>query len=159
MDTNKPLLSALFFIGLSFWGIQLAQAATTENTLNPLESFKTILPDLPSAYQEQPSNPAADKPLQDYALTLFTRVKTGAVATFQQALSEIEGLGDIVSQTGFLGLLGTVFHPVIDESKTAELKAALPTAAWLFLSGMLGILGLKKRSNLLDTKSVLNPVR
>ncbi|MGZ0077092.1 hypothetical protein [Methylomonas sp. YC3] len=153
MDTNKPLLSALFFIGLSFWGIQLAQAATTENTLNPLESFQTILPDLPSAYQEQPLNPLADKPLQDYALTLFTRVKTRAVVTFQQALSDIAGLGDMVSQMGLLGLLGTVFQPVIDESKTAELKAALPTAAWFFLSGMLGVLGLKKRSNLLDTKA------
>ncbi|MEI8571047.1 hypothetical protein JWZ98_01740 [Methylomonas sp. EFPC1] len=159
MDTNKPLLSALFFIGLSFWGIQLAQAATTENTLNPLESFQTILPDLPSAYQEQPLNPVADKPLQDYALTLFTRVKTRAVVTFQQALSDIAGLGDMVSQMGLLGLLGTVFQPVIDESKTAELKAALPTAAWFFLSGMLGVLGLKKRSNLLDTKAVLNSVR
>lgn len=158
MDTNKPLFSALFFIGLSFWGIQLAQAAATENPLNPLESFQTILPDLPSAYQEQPLNPLADKPL-DHALTLFTRVKTGAVATFQQALLEIERLGDIVSQTGFLGLLGTVCQPVIDESKTAELKAALPTAAWFFLGGMFGILGLKKRSRLLNTKPVLNLVR
>lgn len=159
MDTNKPLLSALFFIGLSFWGIQLAQAATTENTLNPLESFKTILPDLPSALQEQTLNPLGDAPLRDHALTLFSRVKSRAVVTFQQALLEIDGVGDIVSQTGFLGLLGTVFQPVMDESKTAELKAALPTAAWFFLGGMLGILGLKKRSGLLDAKSVLNPVQ
>ncbi|MBD9358355.1 hypothetical protein [Methylomonas albis] len=153
MDTNKPLLSALFFIGLSFCGIQFAQAATAENTLNSLETFKTILP---SVYQEQPLPRLTDEPLQDYALTLFTRVKTGAVSTFKQALSNLAGLDDIVLQTDFFGLLGVVFQPVIDESKTAELKAALPTAAWLFLSGMLGFLGLKKRSSLLDTKSVLS---
>ncbi|AMK76409.1 MULTISPECIES: hypothetical protein [Methylomonas] len=152
MDTNKPLLSALFFIGLSFWGIQLAQATAAENALNPIVSFKT----LPSAYQEQPLTSLTDKPLQDYALTLFTRVKTRAITTFQQALSGLEGLDEIVSQTGFFGLLGIFTEPMLDESKTAELKAALPTAAWLFLSGMLGFLGLKKRNTMLDAKSVLN---
>ncbi|WKJ90079.1 hypothetical protein QZJ86_19030 [Methylomonas montana] len=38
------------------------------------------------------------------------------------------------------------FEPVIDEAKSHDLKATLPTAAWLFLRGMLSILGLKKRN-------------
>ncbi|OQW73988.1 MAG: hypothetical protein BVN35_10790 [Proteobacteria bacterium ST_bin11] len=156
MDSNKPLLSALFFIGLSFWGIQFAQAATSEKTLNALDSFKTILPDLPNAYQDQSISPFSAEPLQDFAITLFTRVKTNAISTFQRALSDAQGLGDFLSQTGIFALFGTVFQPMIDESKSAELKAALPTAAWLLLSGIMGILGVKKRSSLPAAKAVFD---
>jgi hypothetical protein len=62
----------------------------------------------------------------------------------------VDALGNLVTQFDFFGLLNFAFEPLIDETNADALKAALPTAAWLFLSGVLGILGLKKRNTAIN---------
>jgi hypothetical protein len=62
----------------------------------------------------------------------------------------VDALGNLVTQFDFFGLLNFAFEPLIDETNSDALKAALPTAAWLFLSGVLGILGLKKRNTAIN---------
>ncbi len=150
MDKHKPLLSAIFFIGLSFWGIQLSQAAGTDLSPNSAEFLKSTTPDLPNSYQALAVVQLRESVFQDYALSLFTQVKSQAVYAFRQALSRADALGSLLTQFDFFGRLNFAFEPLIDETNADALKAALPTAVWLFLSGVLGLLGLKKRNTAIN---------
>lgn len=147
MDTNKPLLSAIFLIILSLFGVQYAQVAGTEGLHSPLAVYKTVLLDLPGAFRERALMLSIDYSWFEQVSGVLNRAKVSALNSMERAMSSFYGLGALLVQTSFLGLLGTVLEPIVGYSKTGAFKAALPGAVWFFLGGMLGVLGLKKRNS------------
>lgn len=152
MDTNKPLLSALFFIGLSFCGVQFAQAATAETVQTPLSAYKTVVLDMPGSFGEQAIVALSHFSWLEHASTILDRVKIFLLDSFEWATSGFYGLVSLIVQTSIFGLLGHVLEPLVSHTKTGVLKAALPGAVWFFLGGMLGVLGLKKRNSEMRVK-------
>lgn len=149
MDKAKPFLSGLFFLGLSLWGFQPVFAATVESGVRIRDSFAPSTAELPNINDGLP----ADSGLRDYALSLFDLVRSRTEDSFQHALTELTQAGDFASQSGVSGMLEIVFQPIIHEAKAHDLKAALPSATWLFLSGIFGVLGIKKRKTSLGVDS------
>ncbi len=152
MDRNKPLLSVIFFIGLSFWGIQTSQAAVDQTGQKSADFFNVALPDVSNSYGDQTVKLSSEMPLQDYGLTLFNQAKLSVGKTFRQGLVTVKAIYEIVSHSFFVNLLESMFQPTSEKSKPLDLKAALPATAWIFLSLVLGVLGLKKRNASLSSE-------
>lgn len=141
MDKSKPFLSGLLFLSLSLCGIQPGLAAAEGNSFKADELFAPAQAERPLSH----NNWEPVDGLREYAFALFKRVKYRVADAFQYARSQLSRAGDIAPQTDFARLLGIAFQPIIDEARTRNLKAVLPSAAWLFLSGILGALALNKR--------------
>lgn len=77
---------------------------------------------------------------QNQTLMIFNDAKQSATLSIQQGLLELQ-------DTALVDSINTTISPVLAEVKTKELKASLPSAIWLFLSGILSVLGFKKRES------------
>ncbi|MDT4331892.1 MULTISPECIES: hypothetical protein [unclassified Methylomonas] len=83
---------------------------------------------------------------RDLAEAVFEQVRFEAEQTLGGAITAIGSVSTSSIDIDFPLLLNSVFQPIVEETRSIDLKGALPSAAWLFLSGMLTLLGLQKRA-------------
>lgn len=148
MDRNKPLLSVLFFIGLSFWGIQTPQAAASQTFQNSAEFLNIAAPDMPGLVGTQS---VTQLQLPGYGATLFSQAKLSVAGAIRRGVVTVKAIYEIIAHSFFVNLLESMFQPATEKTNLPDLKAVLPATAWIFLSVVLGVLGLKKRNASLNT--------
>lgn len=138
MESIKQLSTAIL-LACALWADAVLAAS-----LVPANDIQDI--DLAGATLADDATPLSLGAARTLAEAVVEQVRFQAEQTWGGAMTAIGEIGASGIDIDFPVLLNTVFQPIVEETRSIDLKAALPSAAWLFLSGMLTLLGLQKRA-------------
>lgn len=138
MESIKQLSTTILLV-CALWADAVLAAS-----LAPANDIQTI--DLAGATLADDATPLSLGAARTLAEAVVEQVRFQAEQTWGGAMTAIGEVGASGIGIDFPVLLNTVFQPIVEETRSIDLKAALPSATWLFLSGMLTLLGLQKRA-------------